>query len=292
MEVLKMSVAVSAMVLATACVKSESVNKTDEARISVEAGIEGLTRTPNLDENGAGNFANGDELVLTVTGNGTTVQKDYAIGTSFFWNDLQLPEGTTTATFAGCYPKPSNISGHKFTFDLSTASYKDLLLAPGVEVSKSASTRVQLQFKHAMHKLVVKYTSKTYTDEDLKQAQTTCVAKPSCEVDMQKATVVASTASSTSEFVETGANVALLLVPQSTQDVTLKITVAGNTFQHKLADLNTVLKNPTVSQVPANLESGKSLTLKLELNKDGIVVDGSQIGGWEDQGTIGGEIGM
>lgn len=295
MKVLKMSVAVSAMVLATACVKSESVNKTDEARISVEAGIEGLTRTPNLDENGAGSFETGDVIFLTVTGAGESKQKDYEIGgEGFYWDDLQLPSGTTTATFAGCYPKPTaSIVNNKFTFDLSSVADKDLLLASGVSVNKSASTRVNLGFKHAMHKLVVKYTSDTYSAEELRTVQTTCKAKSSCEVDLQQAVVTTSTTSSTSDFIETGESVSMLLVPQNSQDVTLKISVAGNTFEHNLGRLNEAFKKPnSANSIPSSLDGGKVLTLNLKLTKDGIVVDGSQIGGWENQGTIDGEIGM
>ena len=42
----------------------------------------------------------------------------------------------------------------------------------------------------------------------------------------------------------------------------------------------------------ATLDGGKCLTLNLTFGKDGIVVEGSQIGGWEDQGTVDGDISM
>lgn len=43
---------------------------------------------------------------------------------------------------------------------------------------------------------------------------------------------------------------------------------------------------------PPRSTAAKCLTLNLTFGKDGIVVEGSQIGGWEDQGTVDGDISM
>ena len=88
-----------------------------------------------------------------------------------------------------------------------------------------------------------------------------------------------------------GKAVRFLLVPQTSEEVTLKIEIGGKTVEHTLAGLNEVLKNAT-QEIPAALDGGKCLTLNLTFGKDGIVVEGSQIGGWEDQGTVDGDISM
>ena len=140
-----------------------------EGKITVTAGIEALTRAPHLNEDGSGYFQDGDKIALTVTGGDKTVRKEYTIGgAALYWEDLGLPSGTTEASFAGCYPAPESAEGTAFTFDLSTAADKDLLLAPVMKVSKSADTKVNLAFKHAMHKLAINYASDgTYTQEQL-----------------------------------------------------------------------------------------------------------------------------
>ena len=188
-------------------------------------------------------------------------------------------------------PYFESAEGSEFTFDLSTAADKDLLLAPAMKVSKSADTKVNLAFKHAMHKLAINYASDgTYTQEQLEAVKTTCTAKSSCEVNMAAATV-SKTADKTAAFEAAGKAVRFLLVPQTSEEVTLKIEIGGKTVEHTLAGLNEVLKNAT-QEIPAALDGGKCLTLNLTFGKDGIVVEGSQIGGWEDQGTVDGDISM
>ena len=263
-----------------------------EDRITVTAGIEALTRAPHLNEDGSGYFQDGDKIALTVTGGDKTVRKECTIGgQALYWEDLGLPSGTNEASFAGCYPAPESAEGSEFTFDLSTAVDKDLLLAPGVKVSKSADTKVNLAFKHAMHKLAINYASDgTYTQEQLEAVKTTCTAKSSCEVNMAAATV-SKTADKTAAFEAAGKAVHFLLVPQTSEEVTLKIEIEGKTVEHTLAGLKEVLKNAT-QEIPVTLDGGKCLTLNLTFGKDGIVVEGSQIGGWEDQGTVDGDISM
>ena len=118
-----------------------------EGKITVTAGIDALTRAPHLNEDGSGYFQDGDKIALTVTGGGKAVRKEYTIGgAALYWEDLGLPSGTTEASFAGCYPAPESAEGSEFTFDLSTAADKDLLLAPAMKVSKSADTKVNLAF--------------------------------------------------------------------------------------------------------------------------------------------------
>lgn len=279
---------------AVACDKNESGAGVPAGKeeITVVTAIDALTRAPHLNEDGSGYFQDGDKIALTVSGGDKTERKEYTIGgAALYWEDLGLPSGTTEASFAGCYPAPESAEGTAFTFDLSTAADKDLLLAPAMKVSKSADTKVNLAFKHAMHKLAINYASDgTYTQEQLEAVKTTCTAKSSCEVNMAAATV-SKTADKTAAFEAAGKAVRFLLVPQTSEEVTLKIEIEGKTVEHTLAGLKDVLKN-TTQEIPAALDGGKCLTLNLTFGKDGIVVEDSQIGGWEDQGTVDGDISM
>ena len=73
-----------------------------------------------------------------------------------------------------------------------------------MKVSKSADTKVNLAFKHAMHKLAINYASDgTHTQEQLEAVKTTCTAKSSCEVNMAAATV-SKTADKTAAFEAAG----------------------------------------------------------------------------------------
>lgn len=290
-DILKLGMGVSVLFAVTACDKNDGGGETPAGKdkITVTAGIEALTRAPHLNEDGSGYFTAGDLIAMTVTGGGKTVQTVYKVDGNLYWEDLDLPAETTEATFTGCYPKPASASDNKFTFDLSTAKDKDLLLAPGVKVSKRADTKVKLAFRHAMHKLVLNYASDgTYSAEQLGAAKTTCSAKSSCEVDMMAATI-GRAGTKTSAFDATGKTVHFLLVPQASDEVTLRIEIGEAVIEHTLIGLNDVLKNQN-QNIPATLDGGKCLTLNLTFGKDGIVVDSSEIGGWEDQGTIDGEI--
>ena len=123
-----------------------------DGRIEIVTGVEALTRAPQLDDTGAGNFRTGDTFTLTVSSNGKSVQKDYTVGsTTLYWQDLGV-EGDKV-TFAGCYPNHEGTDDAAFEFDARRALDADLLLAPAVEVPKGAKS-VAMPFRHAMHREV------------------------------------------------------------------------------------------------------------------------------------------
>ena len=88
----------------TACDKEDNEGAMPaDGRIEIVTGVEALTRAPQLDDTGAGNFRTGDTFTLTVSSNGKSVQKDYTVGsTTLYWQGLGI-EGDKV-TFAGCYP--------------------------------------------------------------------------------------------------------------------------------------------------------------------------------------------
>ena len=72
------------------------------------------------------------------------------------------------------------------TFTVSPAEETDLLLAEAVQVGKDSEDAVSLVFKHALHKLVVKYVSDDLTDAQLSEISTSVKALSSCGIDLAK----------------------------------------------------------------------------------------------------------
>ena len=91
---------------------------------------ETIMKTSGLNEDGSGNFMDGDIFtfhVSTLGGQMTVV--DYKVGhTELYWKNISMNADDQTVNFAACYPKQNIING-QFTFDLEKAEDKDLLLA-------------------------------------------------------------------------------------------------------------------------------------------------------------------
>lgn len=85
------------------------------------------------------------------------------------------------------------------------------------------------------------------------------------------------------DFEKSGKEVSFILVPQKSSSVTLKVTSdgVGKTF---------VLGELSGASVPSDLEGGKQLTVELRVSQGKIELGNVSISGWENQGTIGGEI--
>ena len=159
--------------MTVSCEKSpeDNGNGTDETdrMIDIRTSIEALTKSPALDGNGEGNFSNGDIFTLVVSGSGfPNISTSYTVGTTeLSWADLNLPEDAGNVYFSGCYPVQGTAVDGILTFTVSPAEETDLLLAEAVQVGKDSEDAVSLVFKHALHKLVVKYVSDDLTDAQL-----------------------------------------------------------------------------------------------------------------------------
>ena len=247
-----------------------------DGRIEIVTGVEALTRAPQLDDTGAGNFRTGDTFMLTVSSNGKSVQKDYTVGsTTLYWQDLGV-EGDKV-TFAGCYPNHEGTDDAAFEFDARRALDADLLLAPAVEVPKGAKS-VAMPFRHAMHKLAVKYVADdAYATGALSGISTTLHAHTVCTVDLTKGAVAESSA-------KNGENVSWLVVPQNKDGVKLTVTLDGQSREFTLPE------RTTEGQPLTTLDGGKTLSITLRVSKNGIILEGTTIGKWEEQGTIDDEI--
>lgn len=250
-------------------------------KIMIETSIvePSVQKTPALSGDGSGNFADGDVFALYVASPADAMNRfDYRVGsTTLYWKDLQLQPEDRTVTFAACYPKQEAIDG-TFTFDLESASDQDLLWARTPDVAVETKTPIDLTFKHAMHRLAVNFTVDPAVT--LAEVTTVCTAKSTCEVDLVGGTLNA-TASRKASFTQTGEQVVFLLVPQPTAEVSLQVT-AGE-----------LVKTFTLDELAAghdSLESGKQLTVNMNISKGSIELNGTTIEGWGDQGTVDGEI--
>ena len=263
-------------------------NTTNEpGRIEILTSINALTKAPVLDENGKGNFSDGDIFTVAVSGSGFPyITENYTTGSpGLLWSDLNLPEETVDVYFSGCYPVREPAADGTFTFTVSPENETDLLLAPAVKVRKNTGTAVTLAFRHALHKLAVEYVPDGLTDGQLTQISTSFKALSSCSVDQAKGTILENTASGLSEVgTRQGRQVSCLIIPQEKDNITLEVSLDGTVQSLGIPDY-------TQDGSPVGmLEGGKCLTVRVKVSAGKISLDGVQIVGWEEQGTVDGEL--
>ena len=259
----------------------------DDRKVNIAAVVSAndpLAKSPVLDTDGSGSFSNGDVIGLLVSGkDGESESLRYEIGgEDLLWKDIDVTPSGGNVDFAAVYP-PQDAADGKFTFDLSGLSSdeeKDLLLAGAAGIPAGSEESIDLVFRHAMHRLVVRYTAEDGIDADA--VQTSCSAAASCTVDMLTQTTVADYGSM-SGFEKDGKEVSFILVPQKSSSVTLKVTSDGVVKTFVLGELSG-------ASVPSDLEGGKQLTVELRVSQGKIELGNVSISGWESQGTIGGEI--
>ena len=277
--------------MTVSCEKSpeDNGNGTDETdrMIDIRTSIEALTKSPALDGNGEGNFSNGDIFTLVVSGSGfPNISTSYTVGTTeLSWADLNLPEDAGNVYFSGCYPVQGTAVDGILTFTVSPAEETDLLLAEAVQVGKDSEDAVSLVFKHALHKLVVKYVSDDLTDAQLSEISTSVKALSSCGIDLAKGAIQNGTASGLSEVgTMQGSQVSCFMVPQEKDNVTLEV---------RFGDMARTLSIPDKDQdgrPVSMLDGGRCLTVQINVSSDKIELDGVQIEGWGQQGSVDGDI--
>ena len=244
-------------------------------KIDIRTAVGPIVKSPQLGQDGSGNFVSGDMFRLTVSGEGfDDISEIYTVGeTELFWSDLELPDNSGTVYFSGCYPDQDAVSDGSFRFDMPADGETDLLLAKAVPVAYQASA-VELKFSHAFHRLAIEYVSDgTYSDSDLSQ------------VDLRKGEVESGSAARPARYMEKkGNSVSYMLIPQQKDDVTVEVSFQGMKKTFTLPDTT------GDGQALGLLEGGKMLSVQLVISSDGIRMDGVQIIGWESQGTVNGDI--
>lgn len=237
-------------------------------------------RRPQLDNDGSGNFANGDMITihaLSESGRKTTLR--YGIGvSSLYWTDIDLSESDSKVHFSACYPEQNLVNG-KFTFNLETTSDKNLLWAHKQNITAQTDESVEMLFNHVMHRIIINYTTQS-NKIDLTQTQTVCTAKSTCNVDLLEKSLDNSSSQKAS-FTENGKNIEFIVVPQKVSDVSLHVSVGHIDTTFSLDELVTNF---------TDLNSGMQLTLNLVVKDGSIALENSTISQWGNQGTIEGEI--
>lgn len=273
-------------------------DKNDDAPggcIEIIPTIGSQTRVPSLNEDGSGGFTKGDQFtIVTSRGWETARSSDYTVGGDWqTWEQLGYPTGVKI-NFAACYPPAQPAGDGTFTFDSSTAEYKDLLLAPAQPVDAFSTVPIYLAFGHALHKLELNFTADAadYTAEELAALTLTCTARKACVVDARAGTVRSVTADKAA-FHSTGAKAVFILPPQPTADVEVELTVGESTTSMTLADLLEQLGKPHNT-----LDGGSRLELNITLSREEGVTDtpvnvgDATIGPWDDQDIVSGTVGL
>lgn len=256
--------------------------------IKIMANVAPMTRMPQLNNDGSGNFTTGDILSLFVTDNKNQniINKNYAYNSDVLtWSGFGLQENTTQVTFAGCYPQQTTVQNGTFEFNTLTAQDKDLLLSPAQTVTVGTSAPINLTFNHALHKLDFTFTAGNgYTENDITSLSLTCKAQTTCIVNAAKG-IIESIKNTTENYTSTGQTASFYLVPQATENIVLTINING---ENKTITLNSLLNQ--LNKPQTELTGGKRCSLTLKIGRDGITVEGGSIGAWEDQVTADGEI--
>lgn len=276
----------AALILLTACSKDEKGNwSKEDGRLNIVTNINPMR--VSSDESGNERFTNGDKILITMRDEASNVlYADYVKGESnYYWSDFAFGESVRKVSFAGCYPKPEN-HVTSFVFDVTSASTKDLLLAPETSYDKGNSF-VQLIFRHAMSKLVVNYSvGSGVNEEDLPSVKTELTAKPSCNVDIIASTVVADNKPAV-KFEEIGKNVSFMIPPQKVQGMNLKIMFKG---KEKIFNLKELFTENNMQD--DSLIGGKKMVVNLAVTKDDVLFVSTNILPWEEQGRVNGTVSL
>lgn len=274
--------------MAVSCTNNEIPTQlSSDQAITIVASVSSQSRTPQLNPDGSGSFEEGDVMTLCIAKpESDNVSMDYAYQKDVVtWGGLNLLESASQVEIAACYPKQTVGQDGTFTFDVLTASEKDLLLAPAQAVQVGTANAVNLNFRHALHRLNLTFTpGNGYSAEDLQNLSCALTAKNQCVVDAFKGEIK-DVKTETGKNTVTGNTASFYVIPQATSGITLDIAVGGQNRTLVLSDLLQQLSNPQ-----EELKGGAKCEITLKVNRDGIVVEGGSIGAWEDQVTVEGDL--
>ena len=266
----------------------------------VEFKIEGSVlafRSPSIDENGAGNFSDGDKNTVFFSDGKSSIKTamQYTYGSTCLWDDLGLAT-KEEVTVTACWPELSASDkdglmseAASFVWNASTGNGKtDLLLAAPAKAVANETENIKLSFSHKLHKFVVELSvaqGEEITPEELAKAEIR-LSSVLPEIPVTLATSSLGDAKGTpAEFSETGAKAWFIIPPQPAGEMTVTVAFAGKTFTTKVSECN-VDGKPLES-----LESGKTFTLKIAGSKEKpFTIVGQAISGWESQGSADGSI--
>lgn len=121
----------------------------------LDSSIQGisLSRAPQLDASGSGQFTNGDVNTLFFAHKDGRYLKgfSYTYGQTYYWDDVQLNADGQALKVSASNPED-------FSWDVTaqSTSTADFLAAAPVAVQEGHTTQVPLRFTHLMHKFIVR----------------------------------------------------------------------------------------------------------------------------------------
>lgn len=286
----KMTIAAifAAMLVFTACDKDD--NGTNQmtgldSPVHIVASIEGQVQTrATFKDDGSGSFVNGDKFILRYVpvNTNTYTNLTYTVGQTLKWSDISDGSSLNLLAWfpdtAALADVPNNANAKYIPGGL------DLLVAP--RVSASPGETVNLQFAHAMHKLVIKLTSEIHTEAQLAAAKITLqpALKTHAYFEIVNGTVnigAATTLESPAAPypVETGDSISFIVAPQTlaANVPMVAITVGGKNYMFNVPS-GFVNGGRTLS-------NGRMLTLNLKISAAEVALSNSDFSAWIDQGT-------
>ncbi len=272
----------------TACNKDDAPKSEQvDIRTTICANADINTRA-TIAPDGSGTFSTGDDLGLYAYVGSTAylTNSSFKVNqTTLFWDELST---TSPVTFSAYYPKVSSIAdATAYGFNAATAAMPDLLVA--TPVAKSKDEQVSLDFRHAMHKLVVKVTT-NISGWDAATAKITLMGmNAAANVNiLTGATTPGEASEADGDYApQTGAATAFIVAPQkvTTGADWIQIELGGKTFTYQVpAQYNKPDGGGTGTL--SQLNSGETLTLTLNVNRDGVTLTSGNISAWDTQGTI------
>ena len=280
-----------ATLLLASCGKDKGNNpENDNGEVQITASIDGIADggtasagRATVDSDGSGVFDFGDTWGLyTYTSKGEYVNSntEYKYGeTTLYWEDLSETEAVT---FSAHYPRIGGeiVDPTDYLLTVGADGVPDLLVATS---TKSKGEEVELVFKHMMHRLVVKLTAGEGVS-DVSSARIDVAMMGKIAVNLLTGVVDYEQVDVPHHYSQEAATFDQVVVPQelTAGDAWIEITIGEDKWHYAVpADLT--LNTPGND---TRLESGKCLTLELNLNKTEAKLVSSAITGWDSQGTI------
>ena len=270
------------LLTAVACSKNESATFQE---FSVHGTVL-ATKSPQLDNNGAGMFAIGDEISLFFKSSEKEESCKYTFGSKKFWSDLGFSPETGEIYVSAAYPAVTAENPKDFKWDCSKDNgTTDFLTGSKVKATPFSTKAIDIAFSHILHKISVSLEpyGDNISDEDLKTARISCKnALSTASINLLESEVSASGAKY--EFNASGKNVSFIIPPQPAGEITVCISVGERNFSFSLAECK--IEGKPIEK----LNSGQTLSLKIKVSKSAFILSGQNIGGWTEQGEINGDI--
>ncbi|MCD8092103.1 MAG: fimbrillin family protein [Bacteroides sp.] len=251
--------------------------------VRITATIAGQTDTRvTMNNDGSGTFTTGDTWgMYTRLPNGTTINNNLAFAygsTTLNWKDLST---TQPVTFSAHYPRLTNMSKPEaYRFNLFSSSNRDLLFATAMA---SPGEEVKLNFRHLMHRLVVHLTKDDDVEGNLNDAWIfVSHMGNTVYVNLLDGTADAETANGQETISDRGATLDYITAPQDLFAGDRWITIELNNKNYYYNVPASLKPGPH----PLRLESGKQLTLNLNLKKSKVVFTSSAISTWDSKDLV------